>query len=185
MDGTEAKATRCGTCSRCGARFVAGRRGPLRSWCRACAPTRSPSDNAHRFVQPTCDACGMNVGRGKSGWRLRKCSACRKKSTVVRWRRRALTHHVARCKRKGLPCVGTLTRLWIHERDEYRCMLCGRMTDSTDKRRCPVVAHIVPVNNPLNTKHGHTPNTQDQRLATADETTQADGIASPLHPLVL
>jgi hypothetical protein len=28
-------------------------------------------------------------------------------------------------------------------------------------------------------------NTQDQRLATADETTPADGIASPLHPLVL
>ena len=27
--------------------------------------------------------------------------------------------------------------------------------------------------------------TQDQRLATADETTPADGIASPLHPLVL
>lgn len=27
-------------------------------------------------------------------------------------------------------------------------------------------------------------NTQDQRLATADETTPADGIASPLHPLV-
>jgi hypothetical protein len=27
-------------------------------------------------------------------------------------------------------------------------------------------------------------NTQDQRLATADETTHADGIASPLHPLV-
>lgn len=30
-----------------------------------------------------------------------------------------------------------------------------------------------------------TQNTQDQRLATADETTPADGIASPLHPLVL
>jgi hypothetical protein len=29
-----------------------------------------------------------------------------------------------------------------------------------------------------------TQNTQDQRLATADETTPADGIASPLHPLV-
>ena len=28
-------------------------------------------------------------------------------------------------------------------------------------------------------------NTQDQRLATADETTPAGGIASPLHPLVL
>ena len=28
-------------------------------------------------------------------------------------------------------------------------------------------------------------NTQDQRLATADETTPADGIASPLHPLVM
>ena len=28
-------------------------------------------------------------------------------------------------------------------------------------------------------------NTQDQRLATADETTPADGIASPLHPMVL
>ena len=28
-------------------------------------------------------------------------------------------------------------------------------------------------------------NAQDQRLATADETTPADGIASPLHPLVL
>ena len=27
-------------------------------------------------------------------------------------------------------------------------------------------------------------NTQDQRLATADETTPAGGIASPLHPLV-
>lgn len=33
-------------------------------------------------------------------------------------------------------------------------------------------------------RSARTATTQDQRLATADQTTPADGIASPLHPLV-
>ena len=67
---------------------ASGNRGPLRVWCRTCAPNgRGPSENEHRHSTPTCKRCGCLTGRGKGGWPIRVCGDCKKKAAQERARR--------------------------------------------------------------------------------------------------
>lgn len=92
----------------------------------------------------------------------RLCSdECRRESRRINKRtkgkRTGRPDHI-RCKEKGLPFDVAVTRQFVHERDEYRCMLCGRKTVAGDRLAAPHLGHIVPLKNPLNVRHGHVAN---------------------------
>jgi hypothetical protein len=157
----DAKPRRKCTCERCGGVFAAGLRGPLKKWCPICAPNgRGPADNRHRHAPAFCKDCGAGLSRPREGWARKTCGNCKRNKAAERGRRasrkKVSASHYRRCKRRGLPFdFGLLSHL-IHERDQYRCMLCGCETVCRDPMLCPTVGHIVPLNNPLNTRHGHT-----------------------------
>jgi len=72
-----------------------------------------------------------------------------KKSRVARG-------HYDRCRIRGLPFDSSVDRAFVLERDGGMCLLCGEQTKTGDRERAPTIGHIVPLNNPLNTRHGHT-----------------------------
>jgi len=105
----------------------------------------------------TCLECGRLFRGGLK----RLCSAeCRaaalRRNKKAGKRSRAHSSHYVRCERKGLPFDKAVTAKFVHQRDRGICLLCGRKTIAGDKRKAPSVGHIVPLNNPLNTRHGHT-----------------------------
>jgi len=105
----------------------------------------------------TCLECGRLFRDGLK----RLCSAeCRaaalRRNKKAGKRSRAHSSHYVRCERKGLPFDKAVTAKFVHQRDRGICLLCGRKTIAGDKRKAPSVGHIVPLNNPLNTRHGHT-----------------------------
>lgn len=83
--------------------------------------------------------------------------------------------HATRAKRRGLPrsygnamsieCVG--------KKDDWICRLCMKAIQCPDSRQgrwSPCVDHIVPLNHPANTRHGHTRNNVQIAHRTCNET---------------
>jgi hypothetical protein len=63
-----------------------------------------------------------------------------------------------RAKRRGLPRQYSITLPKVAERDGWMCMLCGTPVDRSLHHSHPMAAsldHVVPLNLPANTKHGH------------------------------
>ena len=105
----------------------------------------------------TCLECGRLFRDGIK----RLCSAeCRaaalRRNKRAGKRSRAHRSHYVRCEKKSLPFDKAVTDKFVHQRDRGICLLCGRKTIAGDKRRAPSIGHIVPLNNPLNMRHGHT-----------------------------
>jgi hypothetical protein len=118
-------------------------------------------DRARRESHPReCVRCGKLFKNGKD----RLCSPeCRAESRRINKRRgkksgRKGRDHVTRCKEKGLPYEHGITKHWVEQRDNGCCLLCGKKTVPSDSRLAPTIGHIVPLNNPLNRKHGHVQN---------------------------
>lgn len=70
-------------------------------------------------------------------------------------KKRVYGAHADRCAIRGLPCDSSVTREFIHDRDSWKCLLCGEQTISGDSKMAATIGHIVPLNNPLNLTHGH------------------------------
>lgn len=67
--------------------------------------------------------------------------------------------HTTRAKKRGLPRVYTITLDKVGDRDNWTCGLCGCLImdrSSRDGPNSPCIDHIVPLNHPENTRHGHT-----------------------------
>jgi hypothetical protein len=93
--------------------------------------------------------------------RDRLCSGeCRRLSRKINKRAgrrsRAAHTHYERCRIRGLPFDSSVDRPFVFERDGGVCLLCGEQTKPGDRDRAPTLGHIVPLNNPLNSRHGHT-----------------------------
>lgn len=125
------------------------------------AADRKRQENLLR--QRECLRCGKRfhapIVRGVGN---RLCSdECRRESRRINKRtkgkRTSRPDHI-RCKEKGLPFDVAITRQFVHDRDGYRCMLCGRQTVKGDRFAAPHLGHIVPLKNPLNVRHGHVAN---------------------------
>lgn len=106
-----------------------------------------------------CVRCGKLFRNGND----RLCSVeCRQQSRKLQkkcGRRGRIAHgHGDRCKLKGLPYDPSVTADFVHERDNWKCVLCGQQTVRGDRRLAPTVGHIVPLKNPLNIVHGHVAN---------------------------
>jgi hypothetical protein len=108
--------------------------------------------------QRACLNCGKMFRNGID----KLCSIeCRKQSRRRNKRSgrkgRAAHGHRERCKIAGLPFDSSVTRDFVFNRDGFVCMLCGAKTVNGDRSLAPTIGHIVPLKNPLNAKHGHTP----------------------------
>jgi 5-methylcytosine-specific restriction endonuclease McrA len=75
--------------------------------------------------------------------------------------------HRVRCRKKGLPYDSSVNVRHLIKRDKQKCFWCGRKTlasfkwlfdlfGQTPHERSPTIDHVVPLNHPRNTKHGHT-----------------------------
>ena len=105
-----------------------------------------------------CLNCGALFRNGSK----RLCSVeCRKESrrrNKRSGRKSRVAHgHRERCGISGLPFDSSVTRDFVFSRDGFVCLLCGAKTVNGDQSLAPTIGHIVPLKNPLNTKHGHTP----------------------------
>ena len=108
--------------------------------------------------QRPCLNCGKLFRNGRD----RLCSSeCRHESHKRNKRSgrksRPAHGHADRCKVKGLPFDSSVTRDFVFSRDGFVCLLCGAKTVNGGQSLAPTIGHIVPLKNPLNTKHGHTP----------------------------
>lgn len=104
----------------------------------------------------------MNCGTMFRNGRERLCSldcrkASRRKNKRSGRKSRVAHGHRERCKIGGLPFDSSVTRDFVFSRDGFVCMLCGMKTVNGDESLAPTIGHIVPLRNPLNTRHGHTP----------------------------
>lgn len=120
---------------------------------------RKAADRAEALSRKRpCLNCGTLFLSGRD----RLCSVeCRKQARrrnkkAGRKARVAHGHH-ERCKIGGLPFDPSVTRDFVFSRDGFVCMLCGAKTVNGDRSLAPTIGHIVPLKNPLNAKHGHTP----------------------------
>jgi hypothetical protein len=115
----------------------------------------SANEEKRMSLRP-CVRCGKLFVNGRD----KLCSTeCRKESRRINKRcgskRKIASSHADRCAIRGLPCDSSVTKSFVHERDGWKCMLCGEQTVQGDRRKAPTLGHIVPLNNPLNLTHGH------------------------------
>jgi 5-methylcytosine-specific restriction endonuclease McrA len=130
--GTESRCRRC--------RIPVSRSGPI---CRLGRGGRTPMRQAARlFISGTCEQCGEGfLARG--GYHpetYRHCPGCKPR----RWKKDR-----ERAERAGVS-YEPINRRLIFERDEYRCGICGELTDRTAEPstpRFPTLDHIVPIAN--------------------------------------
>jgi hypothetical protein len=115
-------------------------------------------DLRRKALRP-CVRCGKMFRDGDA----RLCSVeCRKESRRINKRsgkkKKTSRTHADRCAIRGLPFDSEITKQFVHERDQYKCLLCGQQTIAGDKSMAPHLGHIVPLNNPMNITHGHVAN---------------------------
>lgn len=104
-----------------------------------------------------CLRCQRVFRNGKDLLCSDECRKLSRKINKKAGRRSRASHtHYERCRIRGLPFDSSVDRSFVFERDAGLCLLCGELTRSGDRERAPTIGHIVPLNNPLNTRHGHT-----------------------------
>lgn len=109
--------------------------------------------------QRACLRCGKMFRNGKDKLCSPECRAVARRINRKSGKRsRKGRDHVSRCKERGLPYEHGITKSWVRERDRGTCMLCGSQTVEGIAAMAPTIGHIIPLNNPLNCKHGHVAN---------------------------
>lgn len=107
--------------------------------------------------QRACLNCGKMFRNGRDLLCSNECrDASRRRNKKSGRKSRPAHGHADRCKARGLPFDSSVTRPFVFSRDGGVCMLCGAKTVPGDRSLAPTIGHIVPLKNPLNTKHGHT-----------------------------
>ena len=94
-------------------------------------------------------------------WMLEWDEPLRKKRMRKRHKPKGSRKHSTRCRKRGLPkSYGREMSIEsIGERDGWVCQLCMWPIEDRESRKSrlsPCVDHIVPLNHPDNTRHGHT-----------------------------
>jgi prepilin-type processing-associated H-X9-DG protein len=104
-----------------------------------------------------CLRCQKMFRNGKDLLCSNECrSLSRKINKKAGKKGRPARGHYDRCRIRGLPFDSSVDRPFVFERDRGVCLLCGEQTRPGDRDKAPTLGHIVPLNNPLNTRHGHT-----------------------------
>ena len=132
---------------------------------RRLAARQQREDEARRNkCRKKCRCCEcVFIVDADCGLKFRRfCSIGCRKDAKAKWRKRRQKgnrKHTARAKKRGLPRQYSITLPKVAERDAWLCKLCGKPVSNVDDRqsaRAPCIDHIVPLNMPSNTRHGHT-----------------------------
>jgi hypothetical protein len=99
-------------------------------------------DRLRRESRPRkCLRCGKLFRNGKDKLCSPKCRAeSRRINRRCKRSGRKGGDHVSRCKEKGLPYEQGITKHWVEQRDNGRCLLCGKQTVSGDRRLAPTTS---------------------------------------------
>jgi len=104
-----------------------------------------------RECEAVCRTCGKlvpNPYAANSKFCSRRCNPAERGSK----------NHTVRAKKRGLPRQYSITLPKVAERDGWMCMLCRNPVDRSlnhSHRMAASVDHVVPLNLPANTTHGH------------------------------
>ena len=112
-------------------------------------------DNETRNLCLICRAPVKNPhGSHKDDYCSAECRRARKRQCKEKGSRK----HTTRAKKKGLPRQYSITLPKVAERDGWMCMLCRNPVDRSldhSHRMAASIDHVVPLNFPANTTHGH------------------------------
>lgn len=135
--------------------IVASLQKAYRKRIKAAMANAAKAEAAARLV--ACINCGKLFRNGRDKLCSVECRRDSRRRNKRCGRKGRIAHgHVDRCKLKGLPYDPSVTRSFVLERDAGVCMLCGVQTVPGDRMLAPTIGHVIPLNNPLNHRHGHT-----------------------------